>query len=38
MYELKDRAHYPISVDSVIFGYAEGELKVALIERKRIHS
>lgn len=35
MYELKDRAHYPISVDSVIFGYNEGELKVALIERKK---
>jgi 8-oxo-dGTP diphosphatase len=34
MYELENRAHYPISVDSVIFGYAEGELKVALIERK----
>lgn len=35
MYELEDRAHYPISVDSVIFGYTEGELKVALIERKK---
>jgi len=35
MYELEDRAHYPISVDSVIFGYNEGELKVALIERKK---
>ena len=34
MYELKDRIHYPISVDSVIFGYTEGELKVVLIERK----
>lgn len=34
MYALKDRAHYPISVDSVIFGYTEGEFKVALIERK----
>lgn len=35
MYELGNRAHYPISVDSVIFGYTEGELKVALIERKK---
>lgn len=35
MYELEDRDHYPISVDSVIFGYTEGELKVALIERKK---
>ena len=34
MYLLKDKAHYPISVDSVIFGYTESELKVALIERK----
>jgi 8-oxo-dGTP diphosphatase len=34
MYELENRAHYPISVDSVIFGYTEGELKVALIERR----
>lgn len=34
MYPLKSRAHYPISVDSVIFGYTEGELKVALIERR----
>lgn len=25
---------YPITVDSVIFGYAKGDLKVALIERK----
>lgn len=33
--ELKDRAHYPISVDSVVFGYTEGTLKVALIERKK---
>lgn len=30
----KNRSHYPVTVDSVIFGYAEGELKVALIERK----
>jgi 8-oxo-dGTP diphosphatase len=35
MYELENRAHYPISVDSVIFGYTEGELKVALIERRK---
>lgn len=34
MYELKNRDHYPISVDSVIFGYTENKLKVALIERK----
>ncbi len=34
MYALKDRTHYPISVDSVIFGYTEGELKVALVKRK----
>lgn len=30
----ENRSQYPITVDSVIFGYAEGELKVALIERK----
>ena len=35
MSQLKNRSHYPISVDSVIFGYTEGELKVALIERKK---
>lgn len=35
MYQLKDRDHYPISVDSVVFGYTEGELKVALIKRKK---
>jgi 8-oxo-dGTP diphosphatase len=34
MYD-QDQAHYPISVDSVIFGYTEGELKVALIEREK---
>lgn len=34
MYELAKKTHYPISVDSVIFGYTEGELKVALIKRK----
>lgn len=32
---LKQRFHYPISVDSVIFGYREGKLKVALIKRKK---
>lgn len=30
----KQRERFPISVDSVIFSYAEGTLKVALIERK----
>ncbi len=35
MNELKNRDHYPISVDSVVFGYTEGELKVALIKRKK---
>lgn len=35
MDELHDRFRYPISVDSVIFGYTEGELKVALIQRKK---
>jgi len=34
-YLLAERSHYPVSVDSVIFGYTEGELKVALIERKK---
>ena len=34
MDELEGRARYPISVDSVIFGLSEGELKIALIERK----
>ncbi len=34
MNPLKDKSHYPITVDSVIFGYAEGKLYVALIERK----
>jgi 8-oxo-dGTP diphosphatase len=29
------RSKYPITVDSVVFGYANGELKVALIERER---
>lgn len=32
---LENRSLYPITVDSVIFGYAEGQLKVALIERER---
>lgn len=34
MGKLEKRTHYPISVDSVIFGYTEEGLKVALIERK----
>ena len=34
MSDLASRAHFPISVDSVIFGYSEGQLKIALIERK----
>lgn len=34
MSSLNERFHYPVTVDSVVFGYAEGELKVALIERK----
>ena len=34
MAELDRRTHYPLSVDCVIFGYADGALKVALIERK----
>lgn len=33
-YRLDKSSFYPISVDSVIFGYTRGELKVALIERK----
>lgn len=32
--KLPERSTYPITVDSVIFGYAEGTLQVALIERK----
>lgn len=35
MSKLANRSYYPISVDSVVFGYDEGELKVALIERKK---
>lgn len=35
MDSLKNRSHYPISVDSVIFGYTEGKLKVSLIKRKK---
>jgi 8-oxo-dGTP diphosphatase len=34
MNQLSDKALFPISVDSVVFGLAEGELKIALIERK----
>lgn len=32
---LSQRTQFPLSVDCVIFGYAERELKVALIERKK---
>lgn len=32
---LKDRTHYSLSVDCIVFGYTEGELKVALIQRKK---
>ena len=35
MSHLKKRTHRPISVDSVIFGYREGALKVALIKRNK---
>src|SRR6266481_269266 len=31
---LRTRTACPISVDCIIFGYAEGQLQVALIERK----
>lgn len=30
-----NRSHFPISVDSVVFGYAQGQLQVALIQRKK---
>lgn len=33
MDELSHRTRYPISVDSVIFGYSDRQLKVALIQR-----
>lgn len=32
--KLENKSLYPITVDSVVFGYAEGKLKVALVERK----
>lgn len=35
MTRLNERTQYPISVDCVVFGYTEGQLKVALIERKK---
>jgi 8-oxo-dGTP diphosphatase len=35
MSKMEGRSNYPITVDSVVFGYAESELKVALIERDR---
>ena len=31
---LEKRSHYSLSVDCVIFGYSDGVLKIALIERK----
>ncbi len=31
---MSDKFYFPLSVDSVIFGYTEGTLKVALIQRK----
>jgi 8-oxo-dGTP diphosphatase len=30
-----EKFYFPLSVDSVIFGYTEGKLKIALIKRKR---
>lgn len=35
MHQLMNRSLYPISVDSVIFGFIEGKLKVALVKRKK---
>jgi len=35
MTKYSERSHYPLSVDSVIFGYKDGLLQVALIERKK---
>lgn len=35
MKQLHQRSQYPLAVDCVIFGYANGVLKVALIERKK---
>jgi 8-oxo-dGTP diphosphatase len=32
---LSKRSHYPLSVDCLVFGYTEGELKAALIKRKK---
>jgi 8-oxo-dGTP diphosphatase len=32
---LENRSHYPLSTDCVVFGYAESQLQIALIERKR---
>jgi 8-oxo-dGTP diphosphatase len=34
MTKYQERKRFPISVNSVIFGYTEGELKIALIKRK----
>ncbi|MBA3602765.1 MAG: NUDIX hydrolase [Parachlamydiaceae bacterium] len=36
MDELSNRSRYPISVDSIIFGYTDRRLKVALIQRKKV--
>lgn len=35
MKKYSERSHFPISVDSVIFGYTEDKLKVALVKRKK---
>lgn len=35
MTTLHDRTHYSVSVDCIIFGYDSGQLKVALIKRKK---
>lgn len=35
MTKLNDRTHYALSVDCIIFGYRQGQLQVALIERKK---
>lgn len=32
---MENRDRYPIAIDSIVFGYTEGELKVALIERRK---
>jgi 8-oxo-dGTP diphosphatase len=35
MKNLSKRTHYPLTVDCIIFGYTDSQLKVALIERKK---